>query len=158
MHPRLDPHFTANEGYEHDYRWNDFFHLMGAAPSGLCNMYVWHGLAAGAAKQNCDVLLLSEWGNSTFSDRGERGFVEYFVNGNGGQLWRALVRRRSNHNSILTKFLTLEHSSLVAGPHLADRAQAWTAERAGDPVLDGAIIVGISGEERHGSALARSRH
>jgi asparagine synthase (glutamine-hydrolysing) len=59
MHPRLEPHFTANAGYEHDYRWNDFFHLMGAAPSALCNMYVFHGLFAGAAKEGCDVLLVS---------------------------------------------------------------------------------------------------
>src|SRR5205085_5710129 len=32
MHPRLDLHFTANEGYEHDYRWPELFHLIGGAP------------------------------------------------------------------------------------------------------------------------------
>ncbi|MGH8525323.1 MAG: asparagine synthase-related protein, partial [Gammaproteobacteria bacterium] len=81
MHPGLEPHFTANEGYEHDYRWNDIFHLMSGAPSGLCNMYVFHGLLAGAAEERCDVLLLAEWGNFTFSDKGEWGFVEYFLKG-----------------------------------------------------------------------------
>ena len=44
MHPGLEPHFTANDGYGHDHRWNEFFHLMSGAPSGLCNMYVFHGL------------------------------------------------------------------------------------------------------------------
>lgn len=91
MHPRLEPHFTANQGYEHDYRWNEFFHLMGGAPSGLCNMYVFHGLFSDAAKAHCDVLLLSEWGNFTFSDKGTWGFVEYLWTGRWRQLWRALA-------------------------------------------------------------------
>jgi asparagine synthase (glutamine-hydrolysing) len=90
MHPRLEPHFTTNAGYGHDYRWNEFFHLMGGAPSGLCNMYVFHGLFS-EAKARCDVLLLSEWGNFTFSDKGTWGFVEYLLTGRWRQLWRALA-------------------------------------------------------------------
>jgi len=104
MHPRLEPHFTANEGYEHDHRWNDFFHLMGGAPSGLCNMYVFHGLFAGAAKQQCDVLLLAEWGNYTFSDKGDWGFVEYLLTGRWRQLWLALSRQANQHRSLLWRF------------------------------------------------------
>jgi asparagine synthase (glutamine-hydrolysing) len=99
MHPRLEPHFTANQGYEHDHRWTDFFHLMGGAPSGLCNMYVFHGLFAGAAKRGCDVLLVSDWGNNAFSDKGYWGFVEYFLTGRWRQTWQALrdfpIRKRS---------------------------------------------------------------
>jgi len=104
MHPRLEPHFTANQGYEHDYRWNDFFHLMGAAPSGLCNMYVFHGLLAGAARENCDVLLLAEWGNFTFSDKGEWGYVEYFLTGKWRQLWRALSRIDNDNRTVFGRF------------------------------------------------------
>jgi asparagine synthase (glutamine-hydrolysing) len=104
MHPRLETHFTANEGYEHDYRWNDFFHLMGAAPSGLCNMYVFHGLLSGAARRGCDVLLLAEWGNYTFSDKGEWGYVEYFLTGRWRQLWRALSRIQNDDRSVLGRF------------------------------------------------------
>lgn len=104
MHPGLEPHFTANEGYEHDHRWNEFFHLMGGAPSGLCNMYVFHGLFSGAAKQGCDVLLLAEWGNFTFSDKGDWGFVEYLLTGRWRQLWRALSRQPNQHRSILWRF------------------------------------------------------
>jgi asparagine synthase (glutamine-hydrolysing) len=106
MHPGLDPHFTANEGYGHDYRWNDFFHLMGGAPSGLCNMYVFHGLFAEAAKEGCDVLLLAEWGNSTFSDKGNWGFVEYLLKGRWRQLWLALRNVRSDR-SMLGRLLSL---------------------------------------------------
>lgn len=105
MHPRIDPHFTANEGYEHDYRWNDFFHLMGAAPSGLCNMYVFHGLLKGAASEGCDVLLLAEWGNYGFSDRGEWGYVEYFLTGKWRQLWLALSRIQNDDRSVFGRFL-----------------------------------------------------
>jgi len=105
MHPRLEPHFTANEGYGHDHRWNDFFHLMGAAPSGLCNMYVFHGLLSGAAREGCDVLLLAEWGNYTFSDKGEWGYVDYFLKGRWRQLWLALSRIDNDNRSIFGRFV-----------------------------------------------------
>lgn len=95
MHPGLEPHFTANEGYEHDHRWSEFFHLMGGAPSGLCNMYVFHGLFTGAAKAGCDLLLLAEWGNYTFSDKGDWGFVEYLLKGRWRQLWLSWTRPTS---------------------------------------------------------------
>jgi len=101
MHPGLEPHFSANEGYGHDHRWTEFFHLMGGAPSGLCNMYVFHGLFAGAAKRGCDMLLLAEWGNCTFSDRGDWGLVEYLLKGNWRQWWLALSRQPNQHRSII---------------------------------------------------------
>ncbi len=104
MHPRIEPHFTANEGYEHDYRWNDFFHLMGGAPSGLCNMYVFHGLFGGAAKEGCDVLLVSDWGNDTFSNAGHWGFVEYLLGGRLRQLWRALASIVGDNRSMAWRF------------------------------------------------------
>lgn len=105
MHPGLDPHFTANEGYGHDYRWNEFFHLMSGAPSGLCNMYVYHGLLAGAAAEKCDVLLLAEWGNFTFSDTGAWGYVEYFITGRWRQLWRVLTRNNNDGRPMISRFL-----------------------------------------------------
>jgi asparagine synthase (glutamine-hydrolysing) len=105
MHPRLEPHFTANPGYEHDYRWNELFHLMGGAPSGLCNMYVFHGLFADAAKAGCDVLLVSDWGNNAFSDKGSWGFVEYFLTGRWRQLRLALANFPSRDRSRLWRFV-----------------------------------------------------
>jgi len=105
MHPRLKPHFSANAGYEHDYRWSDFFHLMGAAPSGLCNMYVFHGPLSDAAREGCDVMLLAEWGNYTFSDKGEWGYVEYFLTGKWRQLWLALTRIQTDNRTPLGRFL-----------------------------------------------------
>lgn len=105
LHPGLEPHFTANDGYGHDHRWNDFFHLMGGAPSGLCNMYVFHGLFAEAKKQGCDLLLLAEWGNFTFSDRGDWGFVEYLLKGRWRQLWQALAKNTDGDRPMLWRFL-----------------------------------------------------
>lgn len=105
MHPCLEPHFTANQGYGHDHRWQEFFHLMGGAPSGLCNVYVYHGLFAGAAQQGCDVLLLSEWGNNAFSDKGYWGFVEYFLKGRWRQLWLALRHFPIQERSMLWRFV-----------------------------------------------------
>lgn len=117
MHPRIEPHFTANEGYGHDHRWNDFFHLMGGAPSGLCNMYVFHGLFAGAQEAGCDRLLLAEWGNFTFSDKGSWAYPEYFRKGRWGQLRQALAGLPNDPRSLLRKFVA---KSLV--PYLPERS------------------------------------
>ena len=104
LHPGLELHFTANEGYGHDHRWSELFHLMGGAPSGLCNMYVFHGPFSGAAKEGCDVLLVSEWGNNAFSDKGYWGFVEYLLKGRWRQLWMALRKFPVQHRSMLWRF------------------------------------------------------
>lgn len=116
MHPRLEPHFTANEGYAHDHRWSDFFHLMGAAPSGLCNMYVFHGLFAEAAREGCDVLLVSDWGNNAFSDKGYWGFVEYFLTGRWRQLWLALRKFPVQDRSLLWRFVAQSILPLLPNP------------------------------------------
>ena len=105
MYPRIEPHFTANEGYGHDHRWNELFHLMGGAPSGLCNVYVYHGLFAGAAREGCDALLFAEFGNNTFSAKGDFGFVEYFLTGRWRQLWLALSRVQGQKRSIAWRFV-----------------------------------------------------
>ena len=116
MHPGLEPHFTSNKGYEHDYRWKEFFHLMGGAPSGLCNMYVFHGLMSDAACRGCDVLLLAEWGNHTFSDNGIWGHVEYFLTGRWRQLWLALSRLPNDERSMLSRFIRRCLAPLAPGP------------------------------------------
>ena len=116
MHPGLEPHFTANEGYEHDYRWNDFFHLMGGAPAGLCNMYVFHGLLSGAKKRGCDVLLLAEWGNYTFSNKGDWGFVEYLLKGRWRQLCMALARLEHDGRPFFSRFLARSILGLMPDP------------------------------------------
>jgi len=122
MHPGLEPHFTANEGIEHDYRLSDFFHLIGAAPPGLANNYVFHGVFAAAAKQGCDLLLLSEWGNLTFSDAGIWAFPEYLVNGRWKQLWLALKNHAGRKRSLVWRAAAL---SLL--PFVPDRL--WRAIR-----------------------------
>ena len=116
MHPGLEPHFTDNEGYEHDHRWNELFHLMGGAPSGLCNMYVMHGIWSKARDRGCDLLLLAEWGNYTFSDQGEWAFVEYLLKGRWRQLWLALARHRDDHRSLLRRFIALSLVPLLPVP------------------------------------------
>ncbi len=116
MHPGLDPHFTANQGYEHDYRWNEFFHLIGGAPPTLAGAYLFHGLFSEAAKEGCDVLLLSEWGNRTFSWTGTSGFVEYLVTGQWRQLRLALANHPGRERSMMWRFL-----ALCVLPFLPDR-------------------------------------
>jgi len=116
MHPGLEPHFTANEGYGHDHRWSDFFHLMGGAPSGLCNMYLFHGLFAGAVREGCDLLLLAEWGNYTFSDKGDWGFVEYLLKGRWRQLWLSIARQQNQHKPVWWRFVARSLLALLPSP------------------------------------------
>lgn len=104
LHPEIDPHFTDNRGYGHDYRWDDMFRAMEGAPSGMCNMYVFHGLLDRAGQAGCDVLLLAEWGNFTFSDKGDWAFVEYLLTGRWRQLWLALKHWPHDRRSMLRKF------------------------------------------------------
>jgi asparagine synthase (glutamine-hydrolysing) len=117
LHPRLDPHFTDNAGAAQDHRWPEMFHLMGCAPAGMCNMYVLHGVWEQARAQGCDRLLIGEWGNTTFSDRGDWGFVEYLLEGRWRQLYLALRDHPNDDRSLLRKFVAL---SLV--PLLPDSA------------------------------------
>jgi asparagine synthase (glutamine-hydrolysing) len=107
MHPRLRPQFVANEGIAHDHRWSELFHLMGVAPSGLCNMYAFHGLAEAAARNGCDRLLVAEWGNSAFSARGEWAFPELLLSGRWRELWRALARNPHDPRSMPRRLATL---------------------------------------------------
>ena len=151
MHPRIEPHFTANEGYEHDYRWTDFFHLMGAAPSGLCNMYVFHGLLAGAAREGCDLLLLAEWGNYTFSDKGEWGYVEYLLKGKWRQLWLALKRIDTDDRSVFGRFLVRCLLPLV--PDSVWRFLRRLAKPGDRPFID--MMQPLSAEYRHASGAER---
>ena len=116
MHPGLEPHFTANQGIEHDFRLTDFFHLMGAGPPALANNYVFHGIFRDAARRGCDLLLLAEWGNMTFSDRGIWAFPEYLVTGKWRQLRLALKSYFGRHSSLVWRF-----GALAVLPFLPDR-------------------------------------
>lgn len=113
QHPRVEPHFSSNEGHDHLYRLNELFHLIGGAPPYLGTMYVFHGILADASKLGCDVLLLAESGNRTFSDRGECGFVEYFVKGRWRQLWLALTRPAIHKGRLPQRFLVRTLSAFL---------------------------------------------
>jgi asparagine synthase (glutamine-hydrolysing) len=112
-HPGIEPHFTANEGYEFDHRLNELFHLIGGAPSIMGTMYVFHGLMSEAAKQSCDLLLTADWGNLTFSAKGESGFVEYLLKGQWRQLWLALTKPPMHTGSFARRFAARSLSALL---------------------------------------------
>lgn len=141
LHPGLEPHFTTNEGYDSLYRLNELFHLIGCAPPYLGTMYVFHGLLSEASKQGCDVLLVAEGGNRTFSDKGDSGFVEYFLTGRWDQLWLALTRPAIHNGPMVQRLVVRTLSAflplgvwrllrrwLTNRPHLIDVVQPLSAE------------------------------
>ncbi|WP_231463053.1 asparagine synthase-related protein [Sphingomonas sp. URHD0057] len=115
MHPELDPHFTANDGIDPSHRWQELFHLIGGAPAPMATMYVYHGILSEAQKAGCDVVLLAEWGNLTFSDKGECGYVEYLLKGQWRQWWLALTRPSIHEGHILRRITARSLSALL--PH-----------------------------------------
>ena len=125
LHPRLDLHFTANQGIAHDHRWAEMFQAMGVAPSGMCNMYMFHGILSQARDVGCDRLLLAEWGNSTFSAKGEWGFVEYLLRGRWRQLFRALRDHPHDPRSLLRRFVALSLVPLLPDPLWRALMRVW---------------------------------
>jgi asparagine synthase (glutamine-hydrolysing) len=116
MHPGLDPHFTDNAGYANDHRWPEMFHLMDGAPSGACNMYLFHGIYALARDQGCDRLLIAEWGNYTFSDKGEWAFVELLLRGRWRKLWQALREHPNDRRPMYRRLIALTLMPLLPMP------------------------------------------
>lgn len=151
MNPRLEPHFTANEGIDHDHRWHELFHLIGGAPAPLTTMYVYHGLLREAAKERCEVLLLAEWGNLTFSDKGECGYVEYLLKGQWRQWWLSLTKPPIHNGTMIRRILARSLSALLP-PIL------WRPLRQisyGRKQADRELIRPLSGEFRRSSGADR---
>ncbi len=107
MHPRLQPHFTQNDGIGFDHRLTDFFAAMGSAPNHLCNFYVYHGVWQGARDAGCDVLLTADFGNQTFSNRGDWGYAEYLRTMRLRQLWLAARDRPGDPRPLWQKIAAL---------------------------------------------------
>lgn len=140
-HPGLEPHFTSNDGYDPFYRLNEMFHLAGCAAPYQGTMYVFHGILAEASKQSCDLLLLADNGNRTFSDKGLNGFVEYFLKGRWRQLWLALTRPAIHQGGVIQRFVVRTLSAflplsawrvlrpmLTGRPHLIELMQPFSTD------------------------------
>jgi asparagine synthase (glutamine-hydrolysing) len=112
LHPGLEPHFVDNAGRGHDYRATDMFHLVGS-PKGLNTMYVFHGVLEAASREGCDAVLLAEWGDLTFSDHGQAGFVENFLLGRWRQLCRALLALPADEGGFWRRFTTRTLAALL---------------------------------------------
>ncbi|HVM21983.1 MAG TPA: asparagine synthase-related protein [Sphingomicrobium sp.] len=113
LHPGLEPHFTCNEDADPLHRMNELFHLIGSVHPYVGTMYVFHGLLEEASKERCDLLLLAELGNLTFSDRGLNGFVEYLLTGQWRQLWLALTRPAIHKGGIAQRFVVRTLSAFL---------------------------------------------
>lgn len=128
LHPGLDPHFTSNQGLDPLHRLNELFHLMGCAAPYQGTMYVFHGILAEASKQSCDLLLMADSGNRTFSDKGEAGFVEYFLKGRWRQLWLALTRPAIHKGPLAQRFVVRTASAFLP-TSLWRRLRPWITGR-----------------------------
>lgn len=134
MHPRLEPHFIDNRGAAFDARCRELFHVTGMAPAGLSNMYMFHGIYGAAQAAGCDALLLAEWGNESFSQKGEWAFVEYLRRGRWRQLYRALRDHRADPRPLLRKFVALSLVPLLSDP--AWRAMKRVVHRGERDILE----------------------
>lgn len=90
LHPQIQPHFFDNHGLGFDHRMAEMFHHTGIAPINLANFSSYHEPLRAARASGCDVVLLPEWGNDTFSNAGEWAPIEYLLKLRWGELVRAL--------------------------------------------------------------------
>jgi asparagine synthase (glutamine-hydrolysing) len=125
-HPGLEPHFTCNQGADPLHRTNELFHLIGSVPPYLGTMYVFHGVCQAASEEGCDILLLAELGNLTFSDKGLSGFVEYLLKGRWRQLWLALTRPAIHKGGIVQRFVVRTLSAFLPDSAWAKLRPWWT--------------------------------
>ena len=105
FHPRIEPHFVANEGRDFDYGCERMFLAIGAAPPAVANMWMHHGIYEAAREAGCDVLLSADLGNQTFSNGGDWAPAEYFRTLRWRQAWLALKRDPYNSVPIWRRFL-----------------------------------------------------
>ena len=92
-------------GLAFDHRMAEMFHLTGIAPINLGNFSTYHEPWRAAQQAGCDVLLVPQWGNETFSNIGEWGLVEYFLQGRWGQLGAALRNSPDDPRPLWRRFV-----------------------------------------------------
>ena len=90
MHPRIDPHFTTNEGIEFDHRLDQLFLAMGTGQACITPNFRYHGLLELASNAGCDRMLEGGWGEASFSAYGNWAYGEYLFKGQWRQLRAAL--------------------------------------------------------------------
>lgn len=105
FHPRIEPHFIANEGRDFDYGCERMFLAIGATPPTLANMWMHHGIYEAARDAGCDVLLSADLGNQTFSNSGEWAPAEFFRTLRWRQAWLALKHEPYSSVPLWRRFL-----------------------------------------------------
>ena len=90
-HPRIRPQFFENAGLGFDHGLAELFQLIGIAPINLSNFSHYHEPFRAARAAGCDVVLMAEWGNQTFSNGANWAAREYFRTRRWGEL-TALLR------------------------------------------------------------------
>ena len=122
--PRIAPRFFDNAGLGFDARLEDLLLATGYPAAGLANLYLYHGPWRGAREDGCDLLLDADWGNQTFSNEGRFAFVENFLRGHWGELYRHLRNRPGDARSLPAKFASLVLLQLLPDRLLSAVVQA----------------------------------
>lgn len=105
--PRIEPHFLDNAGKGFEDGLEDLFLLAGTGTALLPLVYPYHAVFGAARARGCDILLGAGMGNSTFSNFGQRGYVEYFRSLRWRQAWRGVALRVDDRRPMWRRFLSL---------------------------------------------------
>jgi asparagine synthase (glutamine-hydrolysing) len=142
MHPRIQPHFFANEEIWFDHRLNDLFLAIGEAPASLTTYHMYHALWQAARAEGCDRLICADFGNFSYSQTGAWAAAEYLRRGQWRQMLYALDSDPADSRSLLRRFAAkavlpnlpprlrtgLRH--FVKGPRPSQRQMVSAATRA----------------------------
>jgi asparagine synthase (glutamine-hydrolysing) len=105
--PQIEPHFLDNAGKGFEDGLEDLYLLAGTGSAVLPLVYPYHAVFAAARTRGCDLLLGAGMGNSTFSNFGQRGYVEYFRSGKWHQAWRGVAARVDDTRPMWRRFASL---------------------------------------------------
>lgn len=107
MHPRIEPHFPASQGYDFDYRLRDLLALCDVPTANVANVGIFHGPWEAAHAAGCDAMLTADLGNFTISNDAPWFPVEFLRQGKLGALASALAGRPTDSRPLWRKFAAL---------------------------------------------------
>ena len=116
MHPRIDPHFPAEEG-GHDHRLRDLLARTEVPTANIANTGIFHPLFEAAKQHGCDAMLTALHGNFTISLDGDWAVPEAVRRGRWTKAF-ALLREAEPEHSLARRVM-----SMGMLPHLPPRMQ-----------------------------------
>ena len=123
MYPSLETEVIDAAGLSFDHKLQAMFLLGGVTPRNVMNLHWMHAVRARAKARDCDVMLIGQMGNWSFSFDGTGALPGWLASGRWGRLRRELLHARGDR-ALARAFVSQAVLPLAPGP-LYDRWRRW---------------------------------